>query len=59
MYVGYKDGSSWGMDEYGRVPDESDPNRKAQHDVEWESAQRTKEYWEKRHGPLPPGSMLI
>jgi hypothetical protein len=59
VYVGYKDGSSWGMDEYGRFPNEKDPGQVAQRDAERNAWTRTMAYWDEKAGPLPPGSMLM
>jgi hypothetical protein len=58
IYVGFKDGSSWGVDEYGRAPNEEDPERKAQRDQESDYWIKTMAHWERRRGKLPPGSML-
>lgn len=57
-YIGFKDGTSWGMDEYGRPPNDDDPDLVAQRDREREYWAKTMAYWEQKRGPLPPGSML-
>jgi hypothetical protein len=51
MAVGYKDGSSWAMDEYGREPGHPQYQDKRQHQREWATFQRAKKEWgRKRSG---------
>ncbi len=48
ILVGYNDGSSWAMDEYGRTPDHPDYQDKEQHDREWKTFQQVKKDWAKK-----------
>lgn len=49
--VGYKDGSSWAADEYGRTPRHRDYDDKAQREEEWTTFQKAKLDWAiKREG---------
>jgi hypothetical protein len=51
MMVGYKDGSSWVADEYGRAPRDPEYQNKAQQEREWSTAQEAKLAWAvKREG---------
>ncbi len=50
--IGYKDGTAWGIDEYGRRPKENDSNIKAKRNIEWETFQKAKRSWDNRFGPL-------
>jgi hypothetical protein len=51
VVVGYKDGSAWGGDEYGRSPGHPEYRDKIQFDREWASAQKAKRAWAlKREG---------
>lgn len=52
MFVGWKDGSAWGSDEYGRAPHDGDPRVEAQRAVEWETFQSAKQKWDLRFGRL-------
>jgi hypothetical protein len=52
MYVGYKDGSSWGIDEYGRPPVD-DERRKAQRAIEWEYYVKSTNLWDRKCGKPP------
>jgi hypothetical protein len=45
MVVGYKDGSSWAMDEYGRTARHPNYRDKAQHQEEWALTQKAKLAW--------------
>ncbi len=57
IFVGWKDGSSWGIDEYGRHPSNSNSEEKKQRDVEMESFQRAKKDWDKEFGSLSGDEM--
>ena len=49
--VGYKDGSSWAMDEHGRTPQQKDYQDKKLHDREWRRHLQAKRTWAvKREG---------
>jgi hypothetical protein len=51
MVVGYKDGSSWAMDEYGRNPGHPMYEDRKQRDLEWDRCQKAKLEWAiKRRG---------
>lgn len=50
--VGFKDGSAWGHDEYGRLSDENDPKVRALRDKEWRTFHATQEAWDSKYGPL-------
>jgi Protein of unknown function (DUF4238) len=52
IYIGNTDGSSWGLDEYGRQPREHDPRMNAIRDEEWKFFQKAKQSWDSRFGPL-------
>src|SRR5208283_4924500 len=54
IYVGYKDGSSIGQDEYGRRPMDT-PQVIAQREAESRSFLKAQSDWDTRHGKLPPG----
>jgi hypothetical protein len=49
---GYEDGSSWGMDEYGRKPRIKDSDAERLRRVEWRSFQKHKNLWEAKFGKL-------
>ena len=51
-YMQMEDGTSWGMDTYGRAPDDGDPERKEQHAREWDAYCRTIDYWDRKRGKL-------
>jgi hypothetical protein len=53
-YVSYKDGSSSGVDEYGRNPTET-PLVVAQRSAEGESFRKHQAAWDSKLGKLPPG----
>jgi hypothetical protein len=53
-FVGWKDGTSSGWDEYGRRPNDNDPRVKAQRALEWQTFQESKGEWEKHFGKLKP-----
>jgi hypothetical protein len=53
IYVSYKDGSSFGQDEYGRRPVET-PQVVAQRDAESRSFRKAQADWDSRYGKLPP-----
>jgi hypothetical protein len=46
--VGYKDGSTWTMDEYGRTPNHPEYKSKSQHDNEWKTFHQAKKEWAKK-----------
>jgi Protein of unknown function (DUF4238) len=46
--VGYKDGSAWAQDEYGRTPDHPNFEDKEQHRREWLTFQQAKKQWAKK-----------
>ena len=49
--VGYKDRSSWAMDEYGRSPGDQDYQNKEQHQREWDRHLEAKWAWaDKKEG---------
>jgi hypothetical protein len=51
MLVGYKDGSSWVADEYGRTPQHPDYQNKRQRDDEWATFEKARIAWAvKREG---------
>jgi len=50
--VGYKDGTAWGQDEYGRQSDENDPKVKKLRGREWDALQKAKKSWDDMFGPL-------
>ena len=51
MVMGYKDGSAWAGDEYGRSPSHPEYQDKSQFKKEWDSAQKAKFAWAlKREG---------
>lgn len=51
IVVGYKDGSSFASDEYGRTPRQRDYQDRQQQSKEWIDAQRAKKTWaDKRRG---------
>lgn len=51
--VGYKDGSAWGTDEYGRTRSrDDDPEVKRLRDLEWRTFQRWKQSWDSTFGEL-------
>lgn len=52
IFVGYKDGSAWGIDEYGRRPRDDDPKVKAQRDIEWKAFQKARKAWDDHFGEL-------
>ncbi|MCG7882591.1 MAG: DUF4238 domain-containing protein [Candidatus Thiodiazotropha endolucinida] len=52
VLVGYKDGSAWGQDEYGRQSKDDDPKVKKLRDKEWDAHQRAKNAWDSMFGPL-------
>ncbi len=52
IYVGWKDGSSWGKDEYGRMP-RDDNERKRERSLEWTDYTRSTDLWDKKLGPAP------
>ena len=52
IFVGYNDGSTWGIDEYGRQPRDDDPKVKAQRDIEWKAFQKAKKAWDENFGEL-------
>jgi hypothetical protein len=51
-FVGWKDGSSWGMDEYGRRPNDHDQEVTDARSREWQSFCRAKARWDRRFGEL-------
>ena len=53
FFAGYKDGSVWGSDEYGRRPRKDDPVIETQRAIEWSAFQRSKKEWDERFGKLP------
>jgi len=50
--AGFKDGSAWGHDEYGRLSDENDPKVKRLREKEWLTFEAAKKAWDSRYGPL-------
>jgi len=48
IIVGWKDGRSWAMDEYGRHPTNPRYRDRDLHEIEWETHNRAKEQWAKR-----------
>lgn len=58
MFVGFKDGRSWGVDEYGRTPKDNDPGQNAVRDRERASLQKSKQLWDRRFGKLSPGELF-
>lgn len=58
IFVGYKDGSAWGIDEYGRRPREDDPRIEAQRNLEWKTFQKAKKAWETEFGQLTREELL-
>ena len=52
IMAGFKDGSAWGVDEYGRPPRDDDPVIKAKRDVEWKAFHKWKKIWDDKFGEL-------
>jgi hypothetical protein len=52
MYIGYRNGSSWGVDEYGRAPRDDDPKVIALREVERRAFYKAKAEWDRRYGPI-------
>lgn len=50
--IGYKDGSAWGVDEYGRQPTRDDPTVKRLRDQEMVTFRKHQELWEASFGKL-------
>jgi hypothetical protein len=48
IMVGWKDGSSWAMDEYGRQPTDPKYQDKKLHDQEWATCHAAKQAWAKK-----------
>jgi uncharacterized protein DUF4238 len=48
IIVGYKDGTSWAMDEHGRHPGNPSFRDREMHDREWETREKAKKEWAKR-----------
>jgi hypothetical protein len=53
IYVSFKDGSSFGQDEYGRRPMDT-PEVVAQREAESRSFLKAHADWDARYGKLPP-----
>ena len=52
ILVGYKDGSAWGIDEYGRRPRNNDPKIKAQRELERKTFHNAQQAWDQEYGEL-------
>jgi len=52
ILFGYKDGSAWGMDEYGRRATQNNSNTKALRDKEFQTFENHKKLWDARFGKL-------
>jgi hypothetical protein len=52
VFAGWQDGSSFGQDEYGRIPNDRDPRIKAQRALEWRTFHESRAEWEKHFGKL-------
>jgi hypothetical protein len=48
IIVGYKDGTSWAMDEHGRHPGNPSFKDREMHDREWDTHEEAKKEWAKR-----------
>lgn len=58
IIVGFKDGSAWGIDEYGRQAKDNDRNVEKLRDEEWTTYQRAKQAWNQKFGPLLQEDMI-
>lgn len=50
--IGYKDGSAWGVDEYGRPPERGNPHVEKLRHEEMKSFQKHQKLWESHFGEL-------
>ena len=57
-FFGYGDGSSWGIDEYGRKPRDDDPKIKAIRNKEHITFEKAKRSWDGRFGPLSRDELI-
>jgi hypothetical protein len=57
IFVGFNDGTSWGIDEYGRHPGDPNPELKAKRSAEMQTFQKAKKAWDERFGPLSRDEM--
>lgn len=48
IIMGYKDGSAWGIDEYGRRPGNPNYRDQAQHDKDWITCRNAKYEWARK-----------
>ncbi len=52
IYMGGDKGPVWAQDEYGRIPNDKDPQVKRKRDKEWQAFQASKRSWDSIYGPL-------
>ena len=52
IFTGNDDGPIWAQDEYGRLPDNKNPEIKRKRDKEWGTFNEFKKTWESIYGPL-------
>jgi len=50
--VGFEDGTSWGIDEYGRPPWRDDPAEESLREKEWDTFHRHRAMWKEKFGEL-------
>ena len=52
IFMGNDKGPVWAQDEYGRIPNDNDPQVKKKRDKEWQAFQTAKRSWDSIYGPL-------
>jgi hypothetical protein len=52
IFTGNDNGPTWAQDEYGRIPNDKDPNIKKKRDKEFKTFHAFQHNWDRLYGPL-------